>query len=203
MMHRSCASDNFAFRARIAFPSKNGSHLHRHTRRHTCGKNALLVSPILRSKSSHDGILTTLALMPAAFNFSKASTQSETSLHFPSGSHPVSARSIGENVSALGNARRRRIFCPIKRRHRLPRLSTNVDGPCVCCRMILLRFHHFIRVARPQNQHVRHRPKRRQLFHGLVRWPVLPHANRVVRKNINRRNLHQTRPAACWAACSR
>ena len=52
-------------------------------------------------------------------------------------------------------------------------------------------FHHFIGIARPQNQHVRHRAQGRQLLDGLMRWPVFSHADRVVRENVNRGDFHQ------------
>ena len=55
----------------------------------------------------------------------------------------------------------------------------------------LVGLHHFIGIARPQSQHVWHRPQGRQLLDGLVRRSVFTHANRVVRENVNRRDFHQ------------
>ena len=50
---------------------------------------------------------------------------------------------------------------------------------------------HLVGIARTQDDQTGNRPQRGQLFDRLVRRPILADANRVVGKDVDRRNLHK------------
>src|SRR5581483_1047605 len=66
------------------------------------------------------------------------------------------------------------------------------------CRLVLEthdgapRFGHFVGIGGAQRDQARDRAQRDELFHGLVRWPVLAYADRVMREHVDDRQLHQS-----------
>jgi hypothetical protein len=102
----------------------------------------------------------------------------------------LAVRRIGQHIRALREARGRRVPGAIDGRQRLPgqdegdRLMTKRhDEPP--------RLDHFVGVRRPQHDESRNRAERRQLLHRLMGRAVFTDANRVVREDVDDRDLHQ------------
>ena len=52
-------------------------------------------------------------------------------------------------------------------------------------------FDDLVGIRRAQGDQPRDGAQGEQLFHRLVRWPIFPHADRVVRKDVEHRDFHQ------------
>ena len=60
----------------------------------------------------------------------------------------------------------------------------------LCLRHDSPRLHHLVRIAGPKDDEAGDRAQRRQMLDGLVRRPVLAHADGVMGKHMDRRYLH-------------
>ena len=75
------------------------------------------------------------------------------------------------------------------------RVSTMAVGPVAPLERDLPGGHRLVGVGRPECHEARNGPQHRQLVDRLVRRPVLAHADRVVRADVDHRKAHQCREA--------
>ena len=50
---------------------------------------------------------------------------------------------------------------------------------------------HFVRIRGPQGDQTRDCAQGGQMLHGLVRGPIFPNPNRIVRENVDHGNFHE------------
>ena len=136
-------------------------------------------------------MLTTRLRMPSFMSCSCAATQRETSLPVADEEHlGAAAGGIGQDVGALGEPRGGRVLRAIERGQRLPRQDRAPPGSWRSrgsrARPRPPRWRRTGRIViRPGN-----RAQRQELLDGLVRRAVLAHADRVVREDVDDRDLH-------------
>ena len=123
-------ADDRAAAAHITLPAQRRG-LFDATRALTSGGSTLLrYSSLCCSKRSHDGMLTTRAAMPSAFELLVGvDTQRLTSLPVPSSSTSGSSVGrVGEHVRAPGDTARRCVLLAVEGRQCLARQSTMHEG---------------------------------------------------------------------------
>src|SRR5205823_5704354 len=184
-------TDDFAPWADVTLPSEGGSHLDRNSRRHIRRKHTLFVAGVLLFEEfprghADDARLDAvgpehLVSLDAKAKFTAAGHEDYIGLS------PVR---IGQDVSSFGDSGCRRIFGAIESRNSLARKHER-GGTMAESQDDLVCLDHFIGIAWSENDHVGHGAKRSQLFDGLMRGPVFSESDGVMRKDENRRSLHQ------------
>ena len=155
------------------------------------------------SNSSHDGMLTTRVLTPSATS-SVARREAQRDLAAAGDQDHVrlAVRRIGQHIGAFRQARGRSEFGAIDDRQRLPRTDQR-GRPVLQLQDAAIGFGHLVGVGRPDHDHAGDRPQRHQLLDRLVRRSVLADADRIMRPDVQHRQVHQRRRAGSHRAHSR
>ena len=156
-----------------------------------------------RRSSSQQGMLTTRALMPSCASFSWAP---DAQRDLAAGAHEdhvgLAVGGVGQDVSPCARPAAE-AYLARSRVGRFWRDRMSTDGLVAKLRDELPGLDNFVGVARTDHQEPGNRAQRRNLLDGLMGRPVLAHADRVMRENVDDRQLHDGRPVGSASGHSR